>query len=256
MTRSPDDPCGLLLVDKPVGWTSHDVVAWARRGLATRRVGHGGTLDPLASGLLPLLVGPATRLVDTLHGWPKTYVGEVQLGLETPTGDFEGVDASAIAPPPLPPAAVLAAARRRLEGPQLQVPPAFSAKKIRGTPAHEIARHGGSVTLAAVPVTVHALRLAGRPGGRLAFAARVSSGTYIRTLARDLGRLCGTGGCLASLRRTAIGPLRVRGALRPRGPVERGSLRAALQPPEAVPLPLPTVRLDEAGADLFRGAAC
>lgn len=252
MTSAPA-ACGMLLVDKPPGMTSHDVVAWARRGLDLRRVGHAGTLDPLASGLLPVLAGPATRLVDYLHGWPKVYVGIVQLGLETPTGDLEGVVPGEIVAPPAPPAAVLEAARARLLGPLLQVPPVYSAKKIRGTPAHQLARAGSAPTLPAVPVTVHALRFMPLTGGRIAFAARVSSGTYLRSLARDLGRLCGTGGCLAELRRTAIGPLRVRGALRPAWPVARGSLRDALLLAAAVPLPLPTIELDPAAAGAFRG---
>lgn len=248
------EPVGLLLVDKPTGMTSHDVVAWARRGLATRRVGHAGTLDPLASVLLPLLVGRATRLVSYLHGWPKTYVGVVQLGLEAETGDLEGADLSSFVPPPLPPAAVLEAARRRLTGPHLQTPPAYSAKKIRGTPAHAIARRGALPVLASVPVTVHALRLRPVDGGRVQFAARVSSGTYLRSLARDIGRLCGTGGCIAALRRTAVGPLRVRGVTRAAiARPERGALRPLLLPPESAPLPLPTITLDAPGCERFRG---
>ena len=251
--RRPSGLVGLLLADKPTGATSHDIVSWARKRLGERRIGHAGTLDPLASGLLPLLVGPATRLVPYLHDWPKTYVGVVLLGLETETGDLDGVDTAGFVPPPLPPRAVLEAAAARLTGRQMQTPPVYSAKKIGGTPAHELARHGRPPVLPAVEVTVHRLRFFPAGRGRLAFAARVSSGTYIRSLARDLGRLLGTGGCLAALRRTAIGPLRAHGAIPARAEATGEALLSALLPPEAIPLPLPVVRLDEGGADRFRG---
>lgn len=246
----------MVLVDKPPGWTSHDVVGWLRARLRTRRVGHAGTLDPLATGLLPCLVGPATRLTRWLHGWPKTYVGQIVLGLETPTGDAEGVDLSAVEPVPLPPAAVLARARTALTGEIEQAPPAFSAKKLRGVPAHRIARRGGGPDLAPVRVTVHRLRFQRAGEGRLLFAARVSSGTYLRSLARDLGRLVGTGAFLASLRRTGIGPLRVRGAIRPLPRAERRAGQVEPPPellaPECIPLPMPAARIGGREADRFR----
>lgn len=228
---------GLVLVDKPAGWTSHDVVAWLRRSLGVRRIGHAGTLDPLATGLLPCLVGPATRLVRFLHLWPKSYVGVIALGEETPSGDAEQArGASAAATPP---AAVLAAAVARLTGDYLQTPPAYSAKKLGGTPAHRLARRGFAPDLPPVPVTVHRLRVHPVDGGRLLFAARVSSGTYLRALARDLGRLVGTGAHLERLRRTGIGPLRVREARPPAG----DPTAIELLPLEAIPLPMPTVAL-------------
>ncbi len=241
---------GMILLDKPVGMTSHDAVDWLRRRLGVRRVGHAGTLDPLASGLLPLLVGPATRLVAMLHGWPKTYVGLIELGRETATGDLEG--AAAAAPlAPLPPLAVLRALEEQLTGRRLQRPPVYSAKKIGGVPAHRLARRGRAPELPPRPVTVFRLRLTPRPPGRLAFAARVSSGTYLRSLARDIGRMVGVGGCLASLRRTGIGPLRVRAALAPRPELDGPAIRAALTPPELIPLPIPSVAVSAAGAALF-----
>ncbi|NJN63494.1 MAG: tRNA pseudouridine(55) synthase TruB [Acidobacteria bacterium] len=235
---------GFVLLDKPVGWTSHDAVAWLRARLRERRIGHAGTLDPLASGLLPCLVGPATRLVPYLHAWPKTYVGTIVLGLETPTGDAEGIDLSAVSRAPPPPRTVLERARRALTGRLLQTPPAYSAKKLRGTPAHEVARAGGEPILVPVPVVVHSLRLVTLPDGDLGFAARVSSGTYIRSLARDLGRILGTGAFLAGLRRTAIGPLRVRAALVPAGRNEPRPPELAVQPIEELPLPIPDLQLD------------
>ncbi|MDH3285030.1 MAG: tRNA pseudouridine(55) synthase TruB [Acidobacteriota bacterium] len=241
---------GMLLVDKPIGMTSHEVVGWTRRLLGMRRVGHAGTLDPLASGLLPVLLGPATRLVRFMHGYPKCYVGLIRLGVETPTDDAEAAPPH-IELPPLPPQDVLEAARRRLTGSYLQQPPAFSAKKIGGVPAHRLARRGFAPTLAPTLVTVHRLRLAARGPGRLAFAARVSSGTYLRSLARDLGRLVGTGAYLESLRRTGIGPLRVREALTPTDDLDGARAAVRIVPPESIPLPLPTIRLDRHACSLF-----
>ncbi len=255
MSRRRDDPAvrGWLAVDKPPGPTSHDVVARVRRALGLRRVGHAGTLDPLASGLLVCLAGNATRLVPWLHLWPKTYVGTIVLGAESPTDDAEGLPGPPPEPVPLPPAPVLAAAARRLTGEILQRPPAYSAKKLGGERAHRLARQGFAPDLAPVPVTIHRLRLcpAGRPG-RLHFAARVSSGTYLRALARDLGRLLGTGAYLEALRRTAIGPLRVEDGLPLEElPEERGKGRALLRPVEELPLPFPDARLAPEAARRF-----
>lgn len=240
---------GLVLVDKPPGLTSHDVVARVRRALGVRRVGHAGTLDPFASGLLPCCVGRATRLVQYLQLWSKSYVGVIALGEETPTGDTE--TACGGAPAPVPPAATLAAARRRLTGTYPQVPPLFSAKKVGGIPAHRLARQGGTPELTPVTVTVHALRLQRHAEGRLRFAARVSSGTYLRTLARDLGRICGTGAHLQVLRRTRIGPLSVRGAARLQSAEDLARLPDAMLPVEAIPLPLPKAPVDGASAGRF-----
>ncbi len=255
MSRRRDDPAvrGWLAVDKPGGPTSHDVVARVRRALGLRRVGHAGTLDPLASGLLLCLAGNSTRLVPWLHRWPKTYVGTIALGRETATDDAEGLDAPPPAEVPLPPAPVLAAAARRLTGEILQRPPSFSAKKLGGERAHRLARRGYAPDLAPVPVTIHRLRLcpARRPG-RLCFAARVSAGTYLRALARDLGRLLGTGAYLETLRRTAIGPLRVETAVPLESlPDRRGAGRPLLRPVEELPLPFPDVRLEEGAAARF-----
>jgi len=251
MTREDEPRAGLLLVDKPEGKTSHDVVAWARRRLGTRRVGHAGTLDPFATGLLPCLVGPATRLAQYLQSWAKTYVGVIALGLESPTGDVEGVDPASRPEPPLPGPVVLQAAAERLSGSYLQAPPAFSAKKVGGVRSHRLARRGFEVPLEPVRITVHRLRLVPAEGARLLFAAEVSSGTYIRGLARDLGRILGTGAYLESLRRTGVGPLRVRGAVRPT-PGEEGIDREPLLSPLAsIPLRLPDVALDDAGARSF-----
>ncbi len=198
-------PGGILPVDKPVGPTSHDVVARARRGLGTRKVGHTGTLDPFASGLLLLCVGAATRLSPYLTHLDKTYDAEALLGVTTDTLDLEGEvqevreGAEAVTPE------ALDAALASLAGPQDQVPPVYSAKKIGGEAAHRRVRRGESVTLAPVPVVVHALDLLDRDGPRVRFRVRCSSGTYIRALARDLGEALGVGAHLTALRRTAVG---------------------------------------------------
>lgn len=252
MTTPDEAPSGLLPIDKPAGRTSHDVVGWVRKRLGTRRVGHAGTLDPFATGLLPCLVGPATRLAQYLHGWPKSYVGVVALGLESPTGDVEGIDPSARRAPPVPTAVVLRAAEERLRGTYLQEPPAFSAKKIGGVRAHRLARKGFDVPLDPVRITVHRLRLVPAAGGRIHFAAEVSSGTYLRGLARDLGRILGTGAYLESLRRTAVGPIRVRGAIDPASVAGTANLRSSLLPLASIPLRLPEVELDGAASRLFR----
>ncbi len=253
MSRRKDPPfSGVVLVDKPSGMTSHDIVAWVRRTLGMRRVGHAGTLDPLATGLLPCFFGPATRLIQYLHDWPKTYLGLIALGAESATGDLEGLEDLPRVVPPLPPEPVLRRAREKLLGTYPQTPPVYSAKKIGGVPAHRLARQGHAPILAPTTITVHAFRLSPRPEGRLAFAAKVSSGTYIRSLARDLGRMIGTGAYLEFLRRSAIGPLILRGALTPHHDMGRELLLTHCLSPAQIPLPLPRIELDDASLNFFR----
>lgn len=253
MSRRKDPPLsGVVLVDKPSGMTSHDIVAWVRRTLGMRRVGHAGTLDPLATGLLPCFFGPATRLIQYLHAWPKTYLGVIALGAESATGDLEGLDDLPRVVPPHPPEPVLRRAREKLLGTYPQTPPVYSAKKIGGIPAHRLARQGHAPILAPSTITVHAFRLSPRPEGRLAFAAKVSSGTYIRSLARDLGRLVGTGAYLEFLRRSAIGPLVSREAVTPQRDLGRDELLTHCLSPTQVPLPLSRIELDAASLEFFR----
>lgn len=193
-------------MDKPEGPTSHDVVAAVRRTYATRRVGHAGTLDPMASGVLPVLLGAATRLARFLVGMPKRYEGTIRLGATTDTDDRTGTvvretgDAAGV------PDAAVADAMRDLTGPMDQVPPRYSAKKVGGVPAHRRARRGQDVALAPRPVTVHRFACVGRDGADVHFETEVSSGTYVRALARDLGDRLGCGAHLVRLRRTAVGP--------------------------------------------------
>ncbi len=234
---------GLLLVDKPSGPTSHDVVRRVRRAFPGVRVGHGGTLDPIASGLLPIVLGRATRLVRFLPLEPKVYQGTMRFGVVTTTDDVSGdVVSVSEAPPPAPLRATEAAAA--FVGRIRQVPPAFSAKKVGGRRLHRLARAGTAVEPVAVEVEVRGLRL--RPTDDpavFAFEAAVSSGTYVRALARDLGSALGCGGTLVSLRRTRLGPFDVAGAASPEDEVE--ALARRVVPLDDVPLHLPVLRLDD-----------
>lgn len=200
-----DGPDGVLLLDKPEGPTSHDMVARVRRALGTRRVGHTGTLDPFASGLLLLCVGRATRIAEYLSGLPKTYTATARLGESTDTLDDTGtVTLRTDAWRELEPRGV-AAAFHALEGEILQVPPAFSAKKVGGERLYRRARRGEAVEVDAVPVTVHSMVVRAVSLPDVTFEVECSSGTYVRALARDAGDALGVGAHLVRLRRTRVG---------------------------------------------------
>ncbi len=201
---------GLLIVDKPGGMSSHDVVARARRILREKRIGHAGTLDPLATGVLVLCVGQATRLSEYLLGEDKAYEGVIRLGQRTTTDDAEGEVIEARAVPPITPERL-----RQLEaqftGAIAQTPPQFSAIQKGGQRAYALARQGRSVELEPRQVTVYELRLMPSDSkeaaevGHLRILVRCSGGTYIRALARDIGEALGCGGHLIALRRTQAG---------------------------------------------------
>jgi tRNA pseudouridine55 synthase len=200
------DVHGLAVVDKPAGMTSHDVVAKARKQLMTRKVGHAGTLDPDATGILLLGVGKATRLLRFFSSLPKTYVGEVVLGTETDTLDASGTptarwDMSSVTPDEVE------AELPQFIGEIEQIPPMVSAVKVGGKRLHELAREGKEVEREPRPVTVHRCEVE-PTDDPLVYVIEVecSSGTYIRTLAADLGKALGGGAHLRNLRRTAIGP--------------------------------------------------
>ena len=208
--RHPDAwPSGLVIIDKPGGMTSHDVVARVRRLARTRRVGHAGTLDPMATGVLVIGTERATRLLGHLTLTEKTYEATIRLGRSTTTDDAEGEPTGGSAAAGIPEAA-LQAEIAKLTGEILQVPSSVSAIKVNGQRAYKLTRAGEAPELAARPVTVYEFTVTGiRPAGDcLDVDARVrcSSGTYIRALARDLGTALGTGGHLTALRRTAVGP--------------------------------------------------
>jgi tRNA pseudouridine55 synthase len=240
VARRIDEPTpGLLLVDKPAGWTSHDVVARARRLLNTRKVGHAGTLDPMATGLLVLGIGRGTRLLTYVTGHDKSYDATIRLGQSTVTDDAEGevtstADASGVTDD------ALAAAVADLTGDILQVPSSVSAIKVAGERSYARVRAGEDVALAARPVTVSRFEVfdVRRGDGVVDIDAviDVSSGTYVRALARDLGTALGVGGHLTALRRTSVGRFEVASALT----VE--ALAALADAGE----PLPLIPLDEA----------
>jgi tRNA pseudouridine55 synthase len=213
------EPTGVLPVDKPTGWTSHDVVAIARRTFTVRRVGHGGTLDPLATGLLPILVGAATKYADRLHAAPKAYAALVTFGSETTTDDREGT-VRREAPVPAMEVAALEAALDPFRGELQQVPPDFAAVKVGGRRAYTIARSGAEVHVAARTVRVDRLAVATWRPPRLRVLIVCGSGTYVRALARDIGRALGSAAHLGGLRRLAVGALSVDDA------VEVGRIRA------------------------------
>ncbi len=217
---------GLLIVDKPVGPTSHDVVARVRRALGERRIGHTGTLDPLASGVLPLVLGRATRLARFLSASEKSYEAVVRLGLATDSYDAAGQPLGTPHGGPMPDPAVIERALATFRGTFLQQPPAFSAKKIGGIRSHALARQqrdrpwpersrGPAAVIPSPPpvsVCVSELEFLGLQGCDVALRLTCSAGFYVRTLAHDLGRELGTGAHLAALRRTRAGDLRIEDA--------------------------------------------
>ncbi len=217
MRCSPPD--GIALIDKAAGSTSHDVVARMRRLCGTRRIGHAGTLDPMATGLLVLGVGRATRLLTHLVGLPKAYAATIRLGQATVSDDADGALSAAVGvgdPDRL--AGALPEALAQLRGDILQVPARVSAIKVAGERAYARVRAGEDVQLAARPVTVTRFDVVGQRAGRaddgtpvldLDVLVECSSGTYVRALARDLGDALGVGGHLTALRRTAVGPFRI-----------------------------------------------
>lgn len=253
----PTAPNGILLLDKPGGITSHDLVSRTRRRAGTRKVGHAGTLDPMATGLMILGLGPSTRLLTYLVGLDKEYEATIRLGASTTTDDREGETLASAEPgavAQIAPEAV-AAAIADLTGAIEQVPSSVSAIKVDGRRAYARARDGEEVVLAARPVTVRAFDVLARRevDGFLDLDVRVScsSGTYIRALARDLGAALGVGGHLTALRRTSVGPFTVGAA----GVIDELDVASALLPPTVVAGELfPLLRLPaREAADLANG---
>ena len=192
---------GILIVDKPEDWTSQDVVAKLRGALHERRAGHGGTLDPMATGVLPVFFGRATRAVEFFEHAEKTYETVLRLGLVTDTQDITGRVLEQREAASVTEADVRAALPRFL-GPQKQVPPMYSAIKIGGKKLYELARAGQEVARPARDITIHALELLSCAPPDFTLRVHCSKGTYVRTLCHDLGAALGTGGCMAALRRT------------------------------------------------------
>ncbi len=204
---------GLLLVDKPAGITSHDVVAIVRRAARSKRVGHAGTLDPFATGLLVLAVGPCTRLLPYVQGEPKVYDAVVRFGSETDTDDATGTRTLERAVPALDNRAALDAAIASLTGTIAQVPPAYSAKHVDGKRAYALARSGADVVLPPVTITVHHWLVHEVSDASVHVRIECAGGTYVRALARDLGRALGSAAHCETLRRISSGAATVADAV-------------------------------------------
>ena len=198
---------GILLIDKPEGWTSSDVVAKLRGVLHERRIGHSGTLDPMATGLLVLFVGRATRAAEYAEGHDKRYIAGLRLGTVTDTQDTTGTVIGGT--PCTVSRAELETALNAFRGELMQLPPMYSAIKIKGQKLYEIARRGGEVERKPRPVTIYSLALCGAAGEDYLLDIRCSKGTYVRTLCHDLGQTLGCGACMSSLRRLEAGSFRL-----------------------------------------------
>jgi tRNA pseudouridine55 synthase len=245
---------GLLILDKPAGMTSHDVVATVRRATGEASIGHLGTLDPMATGVLPLLLGKFTRLAQFYGASEKAYTGTIRFGFSTDTFDAEGVPASEKVEPGLTLDAVRVAAAR-FRGEIDQLPPPVSAKKIGGKPAYKIARAGGVPELKKVRITVAEFSIESLDGDAAAFAMRVSAGGYVRSVAHEMGQALGCGAHLASLRRVASGPFTLKEALT-LDEVEAlgraGELASQLPHPRTLLPEIPAVSADEQTAGRLR----
>lgn len=232
-----DDFLGVLLVDKPAGITSHDVVDRVRRKLRMKRVGHAGTLDPAATGLMIVLVGKATKLSQYLMGLDKVYEGIARFGVITDTQDAEG-DVVEERPVPAFEPETLKAALESFEGDQYQTPPMYSAKKVNGVPLYKLARKGKEVEREARVIRVKSFEFDSYEAPDLEFTVACTKGTYVRTLVHDLGEKLGCGAHLKELRRTEIGDFEIEDSveLAEFEEMEAGEIRRWLIPPyQAVP---------------------
>jgi tRNA pseudouridine55 synthase len=203
---------GLLVIDKPAGITSHDVVAIVRRATGERSTGHLGTLDPMATGVLPLLLGKYTRLAQFFSQSEKIYTGTIRFGFATDTFDAEGTVAGDAAPLAKS-LDDLRALATKFSGEMLQTPPVFSAKKIQGVPAHKLARAGKEVPVKPARIFIHEFSLSALNGDEATFTMHVSAGGYVRSVAHELGQLADCGAHLSSLRRTQAGPFTLANAI-------------------------------------------
>lgn len=230
------EPAGLLVIDKPPGMTSHDVVAKLRRIVGMRRIGHAGTLDPMAKGVLPILVGQATRLAEYLVDWEKTYRFTMRFGVTTDTYDADGRivaerDASGVTQPAIE--SVLSGFRGEIQ----QRPPAYSAVKRAGKPLYAYARADQAIEVEPRPVVVHEFELLRYEPPDAELRVRCGSGTYVRSLAHDIGEALGCGAHVTDITRTAVGPLRIEDALgldTIADAAARGEWSQLLQPADAV----------------------
>ena len=237
---------GILLVDKPAGWTSHDVVGRLRRMTGQRRIGHSGTLDPMATGLLVVFLGRATRAVEFAEGHDKAYTALLRPGIVTDTLDTTG--AVLATSPERPTLSELEAALGAFRGEIEQLPPMYSALKYNGKKLYEIARAGGEVERKPRPVTIYRLECTGERDGDFVLEVECSKGTYIRTLCDDIGRALGCGACMSGLRRTRAGGFDVKDALTIEE-IERRGAENCLLPVDALFAGRPVVLLKDARAE-------
>ena len=244
---------GLLIVDKPAGITSHDVVSIVRRATGEKSVGHLGTLDPMATGVLPLLLGKYTRLAQFFGQAEKSYTGTIRFGVATDTFDAEG---EAVGEPVALGLGLeeLRELAKHFHGAMDQMPPVFSAKKIGGVPAHKLARAGKDVPVKPARITIHSFELTGMEGDVAEFAMSVSAGGYVRSVAHELGGLAGCGAHLSSLRRTQAGVFGLESAIT----VEElktmtvAEIEARLPHPRSLLPEMPSVIVDEQTAGRIR----
>jgi len=250
--RTEGGPNGVLPVDKPVGPTSHDVVGMARRALNTRQVGHAGTLDPFASGLLLVCLGSATRLAEYLTGLPKTYAATMRLGEATDTDDLTGEVIAATGAWHAVTREAIEAALAAQVGTIEQLPPAYSAKKVGGERMYAAARRGEEVERRPVPVTIHSIDVSKVELPDVEFEVECGAGTYIRAIARDVGLALGVGGHLRALRRTRSGPHTVDHAVPADALGDAERVAAAMLTPLEAVAHLPRVAVDDAGLAALR----
>lgn len=234
---------GILNVHKPQGVTSRDVVNIVQRRIRPCKVGHAGTLDPLASGVLLLAVGPASRLVPYLHQYPKTYRGTFILGAESASDDIE-TEVTSRDELPCPSYDSICEAAGEMQGTLMQRPPAYSAIKVAGKRAYDIAREGGQLELAERPVTVHSIEVNDYEFPNLDLTITCGSGTYIRSIGRDLAQNVGSAAVMSSLVRTEIGPFRLSSAVSMET-LETEDISKLLLPAKMAVGKLPTVRVSE-----------
>ena len=234
---------GIVIIDKPQGWTSQDVTARLRRVFNTRRIGHGGTLDPMATGVLPVFVGRATRGVEFFEHAEKTYETVLRLGLTTDTEDISGnvlTEQDAFVT-----GEELEAVLEKFRGDILQVPPMYSALKINGQKLVDMARKGKTVERQPRPITIHELTLLGMEAEGIRLRVRCSKGTYIRTLCKDIGEALGCGGCMAALRRVQAGEYTIDEAVPLLQLLEEAEPEKFLRPVDTMFRNYPAVNLSE-----------
>ncbi len=234
---------GIVIVDKPEGWTSQDVTARLRRVFNTRRIGHGGTLDPMATGVLPVFVGRATRAVEFFEHADKVYEATLRLGITTDTEDITG---SVLEERPVCVSeSVLLAVLEQFRGEIQQIPPMYSAIKVNGQKLYDLARQGKEVERKSRTVTIHQLDLLEFTGDTAVLRVHCSKGTYIRTLCKDIGEALGCGGCMAALRRTAAGSYPIEQAVKLETLLETENPEQYLLPVDSIFSQYPGVTLTE-----------